>query len=271
MLIRKQNFDFLLITFFSLRPEHYLGEIMSTTFTSLSSFLITKDKISEIEDKLEKLKQFSENDYPFQIQDKVNSTLALLKDCCEKSRICYEMCNELQVLESYSEHKDKNKVRLVLEKHNSVENLLQESLSELKHFRKKLCHCGDYLKEIQDEYIRTEELVCNKCEGRGYLLKTKYVRERGSSPQPYTESITCDRCDGTGKTLLDSEPRKELSEFIQATKPIQTKFNIYIKTLENYLTNYEVPSLEGYNDIELIFPEENPESKKRQQALSEFN
>ena len=43
-----------------------------------------------------------------------------------------------------------------------------------------------------------------------------------------------------------------------------------MKTLENYLSNYEIPSLEGYNEIESIFPEENPESKKAQQSLTEF-
>lgn len=242
---------------------------MSTSITSLSSFLITDDRISEIEDKLEKLKRFSENDYPFQIMDKVNSTLALLKDCCEKSKICYEMCTELQVLETYSKHKDKRKVRLVLEKYNSAEKLLQKCKLELEYFRKKLRQCEGYLKEIEDEVVRAENLVCNKCEGRGNLLKTKYVRERGSSPQPYTESITCDRCNGTGKILLDSELKKELSEFIQALKPIQTRFKIYQKTLENYLRAYEIPSLEGYDEIESIFPED-PESKKTQQSLSEF-
>ena len=100
---------------------------MSTSIASLSSFLVTDDKVSEIEDKLEKLKRFSENDYPFQVMDKVNSTLELLKDCCKKSKLSYEMCSELQIFESYSEHKDKKKVRLVLEKHGSAESLLQRS------------------------------------------------------------------------------------------------------------------------------------------------
>ena len=180
------------------------------------------------------------------------------------------MCSELQVLETFSKHKDKKKVRFVLNKHDSVESLLKKSKAELKKFRNKLGQCGDYLEEIQDEVIRVEDLVCDKCEGRGNLLKTKYVRERGSSPQPYTESITCDRCDGTGKILLNSELKKELSEFIQALKPIQIRFRIYEKTLENYLSDYKIPSLEGYNEIEGIFPEEDPEIKKTQQSLSEF-
>ncbi len=248
----------------------YVGEIMPITFTNLLSFLINENTISEIEGKLEKLKRFSENDYHFQIQDRVNSTLAIMDDCCERSRICYGMCSELQVLETYSKHQDKNKVRLVLEKHNSVENLLKESNSELDYFHKKLQQCEDYLKKIEDELIRPDELVCDKCKGRGNLLKTKYVRERGSSPQPYTESIKCNSCDGTGKILLDSELKKELSEFIQALKPIQIRFRVYEKTLENYLSDYEIPSLEGYNMIESIFPEEDPENKKTQQSLSEF-
>lgn len=250
---------------------HYLGETMPTTFTSLASFVITEKKIIEFEEELEKLKRFSEGDYPFQIQDKVNSTLALIDDCCQKSRICHNLYSELTVLETFSKHKDKKKVRLILEKHDSVKNLLRKSKLELKDFRKKLRRCQDYLKEIEDELIKHNKLVCGKCEGRGNLLKTKYVRERGSSPQPYTESNSCVRCDGTGIILLDSELKGELSEFIHTLKSIQTRFKIYEKSLENYLANYEVPSLEGYNDIELIFLEENLESKKRQQALSEFN
>ena len=48
-----------------------------------------KKEISKIEDELEKLKEFYEKDYPFQVQDKVNSILALIGDCSQKSRICY--------------------------------------------------------------------------------------------------------------------------------------------------------------------------------------
>ena len=243
---------------------------MSTSIASLSSFLVTDDKVSEIEDKLEKLKRFSENDYSFQVMDKINSTLELLKDCCKKSKLSYEMCSELQIFESYSEHKDKKKVRLVLEKHGSAESLLQNCKLELKHFGEKLQLCGDYLEEIEDRIVRAKDLVCDKCEGRGYFLKTKYVRERGSSPQPYTEQISCDRCDGSGKIVLGSEVKEEIAEFIQALKPIKARFGVYVKTLENYLSNYAIPSLEGYNEIESIFPKENPESKKAQQSLSDF-
>jgi hypothetical protein len=243
---------------------------MPTTFTSLSFFSINEEKISKIEDELEKLKRFSENDYPFQVQDKINSTLALVDDCSQKSRNCYNFYDELSVLETYSKHGDKKKVRVILEKHGSVENLLRKSNSELKDFRKKLQQCRDYLKEIDYEVIRRVELVCDKCEGRGNLLKTRYIRERGSSPQPYTESTSCDRCDGTGKILLDSELKRELLDFIQRLKPIQMKLKIYVKTLENYLINYEIPSLDGYNEIEPIFNEDDPKSKKIQQPLAEF-
>ena len=112
---------------------------MSSTFiTSLSSFLIDENKISEIENKLEKLKLFSDNDFPFQIQDKVNFIFSLLNDCFEISRICYEYCKELQVLETFSEHKDSSKVRVILEKHDSIGKLLQKSDSELNYFHKKL-------------------------------------------------------------------------------------------------------------------------------------
>lgn len=243
---------------------------MPTTFTSLSSFSINEGEISKIEDELEKLKGFSENDYPFQVQDMVNSVWALIDDCSRKSRICYNFYDELSVLETFSKHGDKKKVRLILEKHGSVENLLKESNRELKDFRKKLRQCRDYLKEIDDEVINRDELVCEKCEGKGNLLKTRYVRERGSSPQPYTESIACDRCDGKGKILIDSELKRQLLDFFQRIKPTKMKLKIYIITLENYLRTYEIPALEGYDEIEPIFPEENPKSKKSQQSLSEF-
>jgi len=243
---------------------------MSASITSLSSFLITADKISDIEEKLETLKRFYEKDYSFQIMDQLNSTLALLKDCCEKSRLCYELCSQLQILENYSEHKDKKKVRLILKNHYSVENLLKESKAELKNFLKKLEQCENYLEQIQEDVVRVEDLVCDKCEGRGYLVKTKYIRERGSPPQPYTKHITCRRCGGSGKIMLNSELKKELTEFLQDFKPIKIKFKVYVNTLENYLSNYEIPPLDGIDDIETIFPEENPNSKKRQQSLSDF-
>jgi hypothetical protein len=243
---------------------------MPSIFTSISSFSINEKVISKIEDELEKLKEFSEKDYPFQVQDKVNSTLALIDDCSQKSRVCFNFYDDLNVLETYSEHGDKKRVRLILEKHGSVENLLRDSNSELMDFRKKLHLCRDCLKKIDDEIIRRHDLGCDKCEGKGHLLKTRYVRERGSSPQPYTESIACDRCDGKGKILLDSELKRKLLDFIHRLKPIQMRLKIYIITLENYLRNYEIPSLEGYDEIELIFPEDDPKSKKTQQSLSEF-
>lgn len=247
-----------------------VGGNMSTRITSLSSFLIDRDKISEIEDSLGKLKRFSEKDYPFQVQDRVNSAIAMIGDCSDKSRLCYGLFCELQVLETYAEHRDKKKVRLIMDEHGSVKNLLQESRVELNGFSKELLHFDCYLKKIQDELISVDELVCEKCEGRGNLLKTRYVRERGSTPQPYTESFTCSSCDGSGKIFMDSEIKKQLSEFIQDSKVIQMKLRIYKKTLENYLSCYTVPSLQGYDDIEPIFPEEDPNRKKTQQSLSEF-
>ena len=243
---------------------------MPSVFTSLSSFSINEDEISKINDKLETLRQFYEKDYPFQVQDFVNSVLALIDDCCQKSRTCYDKYNELTVLETYSEHRDKKRVRLILEKHGSVENLLKEFYSELKDFRKKMRQYQDYLKKIDDEIIRRHDLVCEKCEGRGNLLKTKYIRERGSSPQSYTESKSCDRCDGKGKILLDSELKRELLDFIYRLKPIQMQLKIYIISLENYLRKYETPSLEGYDEIEHIFPEDDTKNQKTQQPLSEF-
>lgn len=243
---------------------------MPSVFTSLSSFSINEEVISKIENELEKLKEFSEKDYPFQVQDMVNSVLALIDDCSQKSRVCYNFYNELTVLETYTEHGDKKRVQLVLEKHGSVENLLKESNSELKDFRKKLLLCRDYLKKIDDEIIRRHDLVCDKCEGRGNLLKRRYVRERGSPPQPYTESISCDRCYGKGKIILDSELKRKMLDFIHRLKPIKMKLKIYIITLENYLRTYEIPSLEGYDEIELIFPEDDPIIEKKQQPLSDF-
>ena len=243
---------------------------MPSVFTSLSSFSINEEAVSKIEDELERLKEFSEKDFPFQVQDKVNSVLALANDCSQKSRICFNFFDELTILETYNEHGDKNRVRLVLEKYGSVENLLKESNSELKDFQKKLRLCKDYLKRIDDEIISRHDLVCDKCEGKGNLFKTRYIRERGSSPQPYTESIVCDRCDGKGKILLDSELKRKLLDFIQRLKPIQMDLKIYIITLENYLKNYKIPTLQGIDEIELIFPEDNPKTKKTQQPLSGF-
>jgi hypothetical protein len=248
----------------------YLGVSMPSTFTSLSSFSINEEEICKIEDELENLKSFSENDYPFQVQDMLNSILALTDDCSQKSRICSNFYDNLTIFETFSKHEDKKKVRLILERHDSVENLLKEANRELKEFRDKLRLCRDYLKEINDKVISRDELICEKCEGKGNLLKTRYVRERGSSPQPYTESIDCDRCDGKGKILLDSELKRQLLDFIQRIKPIKMKLELYVKTLENYLGNYEIPSLNGYDEIELIFPEDDPKNKKTQQSLSEF-
>jgi hypothetical protein len=244
-------------------------EIMLSVFTSLPSFSIN-EVVSTIENELEKLKKFSEKDFPFQVQDKINSVLALIDDCSKKSRICYNFYDELTILETYSENGDKKRVRLILDKYGSIENLLKESSSELKDFRKKLHLCKDYLKRIDHEIIRRYDLVCDKCEGKGNLHKTMYVRERGSSPQPYTESIVCDRCQGKGRIILDSELKRKLLDFIQRLKPIQMKLKIYIITLENYLKNYKIPTLQGINEIELIFPEDDPKSKKTQQPISEF-
>jgi hypothetical protein len=243
---------------------------MPTAFTNLSSFSINEIEISKIEEELEKLRHFSENDYPFQVQDKVNSLLALIVDCSQKSRVCYDLYSELKVLETFSKHGGNKKVRLILEKHGSVENLLNESHSELKAFREKLLLCQDYVKRIDSEILRRDKLVCDKCEGKGNLLKTKYVRERGASPQPYTESIACDRFEGKGNIPLESETKRELLDFIQKLKPIKMKLQIYITTLENYLRNYEIPSLEGYEEIEAIFPEEDHKNKRTQQSLSKF-
>ena len=104
-------------------------------------------------------------------------------------------------------------------------------------------------------------MVCDKCEGKEYLLNTKYVRKRGSPQQPYIESISCDRCDGKGKILLDSEAKRQLLDFIERLKPIKMKLKIYVITLENYLRTYETPSLNGIDEIEPIFPEDNPKNK----------
>lgn len=243
---------------------------MPSVFTSLSSFSINEKVISKIEDELDRLKEFSEKDFPFQVQDKVNSILALVDDCSEKSRVCFNFYDDLIILETYWEHGDKNRVRLVLKKHGSVENLLKISFSGLKDFRNQLRLCRDYVKKIDDEIIRHHDLVCLKCEGKGNLYKTRYVRERGSSPQPYTESITCDRCEGKGKILLDSELKRKLLDFVQRLKPIQMKLKIYTITLENYLKNYNIQTLQGIDEIEPIFPEDDPKNKKTQQSLTTY-
>ena len=62
----------------------------------------------------------------------------MIDDCSKKSRFCYDLYSELKVLETFSKHGDKKKVRLILKKHGSVEKLLNESSLELKDFRRKL-------------------------------------------------------------------------------------------------------------------------------------
>ena len=57
---------------------------MPSVFISLSSFSVNEEVVSKIEDELEQLKEFSEKDFPFQVQDMVNSTLALIDDCSKK-------------------------------------------------------------------------------------------------------------------------------------------------------------------------------------------
>jgi hypothetical protein len=48
------------------------------------------------------------------------------------------------------------------------------------------------------------------------------------------------------------------------------RLRIYTITLKNYFETYEIPLLEGYDDIESIFPEEDPKSEKKQELLSGF-
>ena len=240
---------------------------MSTISTRLSLFLIEKSNMLTIQDVLENLKHFSDISFPFQIQDIINSTLAVIEDCLEINKNCYEMCNGLQVLETYTKHKKKSKVALILVKYDSIQNLLQQCNSEINHFQEKVKQCASSLKEIQNKLIEFNELVCFKCEGEGESVKTKYIRERGSSPQPYMERIPCKYCDGTGKIQIDSETKKELSNFIQKAKPIHKRLQVQKNTLRNYIKEYEIPSLEGYYEIEGIFPEENSKTKKIQKPL----
>ena len=223
-----------------------------------------------IQDELEKLKHFSEKDFAFQIQDLINSALAIMEDCLEINKKCYEMCDGLQVLETYTKHKKKNKVALILEKHSSIQKLLQQCNSEIYHFQERLKESARYLKEIQNKLIDSSELVCFKCEGAGECIKTKYVRERGSSPQPYQERVPCKYCNGTGKIEIKSETKKELSNLIQNAKPIQRRLQLQKGTLTNYVKEYKIPSLEGYYEIENIFPEENSDKKKIQKPLSKY-
>ena len=240
---------------------------MSIFPTSLSLFFINSNNITRIQAELEKLKQFSEKEFTFQIQDKINSTLAIIEDCLEKNISCYEMCDGLQVLETYNKHKNKSKVEKILSKYNSIENLLKQCNFEINHFHKRLEECGSYLKQIQNVVIDSTELICYKCEGEGETVKTKYIRERGSSPQPYLEKIPCKYCNGTGKISLNHEIKKELSNFIQQAKPIHRRFELHKNTISDYVTEYKIPSLEGYDEIESIFPEEKNDGKTIQQQL----
>ena len=73
---------------------------MPSVFTSLSSFSVNEEVVSKIENELERLKEFFENDFPFQVQDMVNSTLSLIDDCSKKCRVCYNFYDKLTVLET---------------------------------------------------------------------------------------------------------------------------------------------------------------------------
>jgi len=243
---------------------------MSTSSTSLSSFFINKNNILKIQDELKNLKQFSNKDFTFQIQDKINSTLAIIKDCLVENIICYEMFDELQVLETYNKHKNKSKVGLILRKYNSIKNLLNKCNLEINHFHNRLDEFGVYLKDIQNNLIESNELICHTCKGNGETIKTKYVRERGSSPQPYIKRIQCKNCNGTGKILLSPEIKNALLNFIQQAKPILRRFKVHKKTLSAYVMEYKIPSLEGYDKIESIFPEEDTGTKKIQKPLSTY-
>ena len=61
---------------------------MSFISASLSSFLIQKTDMIKIQDELEKLKHFSDKDFAFQIQDMINSALAIMEDCFKINKIC---------------------------------------------------------------------------------------------------------------------------------------------------------------------------------------
>ena len=104
---------------------------MSTISTSLSSFFINSNNISKIQSELGNLKHFSDKDFPFQIQDKINSTLDVIENCLEKNKICYEMCDVLQIIETYNKHKNKSKVGLILRKYNSIRNLLKHNYEKI--------------------------------------------------------------------------------------------------------------------------------------------
>ena len=159
------------------------GVLISSFSTSLSAFSINNS--STVKDDFEKIRLFSEKVFVFQVQDKVNSVLALLEDCFKANTLCSELCDNLQVLETYDKHKGKAKVRSVLVKFGSVEGLLKQCSSRIESFGEKLDETKIMLQEIQT-VIDSDELVCFKCQGKGYTNKTNYVRERGQPPQPYT-------------------------------------------------------------------------------------
>ena len=136
---------------------------MSFISTSLSSFLIQKTDMIKIQDELEKLKHFSDKDFAFQIQDMINSALAIMEDCFKINKICYELCDGLQVLETCTKHKKKSKVALILVKYDSIQNLLQQCNSEINRLQERLKECARYLKEIHNKLTDSNDLVCFKC------------------------------------------------------------------------------------------------------------
>lgn len=248
-----------------------VGGLMATMSSSFSDFPLEKNSLlKEIQDKLEILQLFSDRGFSFQAQDEIESTLATIKDCYERFLTCLELCKKLHILGTCNQHKNKNAIRLILSRYKSIRNLLKQSIEEVNNLDRRLEDCDSYLKKIQTDLIESRELICHKCEGVGRIFKNKYVRERGSSPQPFLQIFPCEYCNGSGKIVLNSGIKAELSKFIHHSNSLVEMFEKSKSRISNFLGEYKIPSLEGYNEIERIFPEDRLDVKAVQQQLSKY-
>ena len=69
---------------------------------------------------------------------------------------------------------------------------------------------------------------------------------------------------------MNPEIKKELSKFIHHARALHKRFENHQKNISDYVKKYKIPSLEGYDEIESIFPKEQSDVKTVQQPLSEY-
>lgn len=220
---------------------------MSTNYQFFSDASVKK----EVKDELEKLKQFSHHDFPFRVQDMIESTLAVAGDCMQILNYCCDLLEELHRLETYKKQKNKTRIMLLLSRYGSEKSLLNKANSEIATLGRRLQDFDDYVKKIQPNMIEAKGFVCTKCNGRGTVLERTYIRERGSFPQAILKSTPCKTCDGNGIIDFDPEIKEELSKFdSQAVKVLQI-FEKHYENVSKYVNDYTPISFEELERTEV--------------------